>query len=249
MQRKEADDSDSAMLRIKVQKRLATLLGKVRKFRQLQAAYMPAVLPSATTPPKALTALDVETFAVILPSDLPSEQREKACGQKLPRMEDELQYADACDALEDLRHSLRMRTCYNQDKIANVTGQVPNTKARSLQSSVDQSVKNAADRYRRARQAVERLRGPGAWQEVLRPLLDTDLVGLNERALTREEAAERSRVRALGEDMGDTTEAAGIPLTESVYVGEGRRTLSWIWYSGESGATEGGDDFGLSDGA
>ncbi|RDX42700.1 hypothetical protein OH76DRAFT_1362279 [Lentinus brumalis] len=177
LQRKEADDSDSALLRIKVQKRLAILLGKVRKFRQLGATYMPAVHASSTsaTPPKALTALDVESFAVTLPSDLPSEQREQVCGEKLPRIEDELQYADACDALEDLRHSLRMRTCYNQDKIANVTGQVPNTKARSLQSSVDQAVKNAADRYRRARQAIEHLRGPGAWQDVLRPLLNTDL--------------------------------------------------------------------------
>ncbi len=237
------------MLRIKVQKRLATLLGKVRKFRQLQAAYMPAIQASTTssTPPKALTALDVETFSVILPSDLPAEQRVQVCGEKLPRMEDELQYADACDALEDLRHSLRMRTCYNQDKIANVTGQVPNTKARSLQSSVDQAIKNAADRYRRARQAIDRLRGPGAWQEVLRPLLDGDLVGLNERALTREEAAEQTRVRAMGEETWDVS--AGIPLSGVVYVGEGRRTLSWIWYSGESGAIEGGDDFGLSDGA
>ncbi len=246
MQRKEAQDSNSSMLLIKVQKRIAALLGKVRKFRQLQAVYMPGLVQSSSsTPPRALTALDVDSFPIVLPSDLSCQDREKYCVAKLSQIEDDLQYADACDALEDLRHSLRMRTCYNQDKIANITGQVPNTKARTLQSSVDVAVKNAAQRYRGAREAIERLRGPGSWQEVLRPLLDSDLVGLNERALTREEAAERERVRALGED---TDNAAGIPLLGSVYVGEGRRTLSWIWYSSESGATEGGDDFGLSDG-
>ncbi|KAI0686696.1 hypothetical protein C8T65DRAFT_590939 [Cerioporus squamosus] len=179
LQRKEAEDSDSSMLKIKVQKRIAALLGKVRKFRQLQAVYMPGLAPpstSASMAPKALTALDVDSFSVILPSNVAPENREKVCVDNLPQIEDELQYADASDALEDLRHSLRMRTCYNQDKIANVTGQVPNTKARSLQSSVDVSVKNAAHRYRGAREAIERLRGPGPWQEVFRPLLDSDLV-------------------------------------------------------------------------
>ncbi|TFK80817.1 hypothetical protein K466DRAFT_503224 [Polyporus arcularius HHB13444] len=183
VERKETEQSDSAMLRINLQKRLAALLGKLRKFVQLQAVYMPRLL-DPLSPPVGLTILDVDSFAVVLPSDVPTDRRLEVCGShtKLPDMEDQLQYADACDALESLRHSLRMRTCYNQDKIANVTGQVPNTKARSLQESVDQAVKNAAARYRRAREAVQRLRGPGAWQESLRPLLDSDLIGLNERA-------------------------------------------------------------------
>ncbi len=237
------------MLRINLQKRLAALLGKLRKFVQLQAVYMPRLL-DPLSPPVGLTILDVDSFAVVLPSDVPTDRRLEVCGShtKLPDMEDQLQYADACDALESLRHSLRMRTCYNQDKIANVTGQVPNTKARSLQESVDQAVKNAAARYRRAREAVQRLRGPGAWQESLRPLLDSDLIGLNERAVTREEIAERVRVRALG-DSETPGDSAGVPLLGNVYVGEGRRTLSWIWYSGEFGHAAGGEDFGLNDGA
>ncbi|RPD67932.1 hypothetical protein L226DRAFT_474192, partial [Lentinus tigrinus ALCF2SS1-7] len=194
LQRKETEQSDSSMLRISLQNRLAALLGKIRKFVQLQAVFMPH-LHEEGTPPKALTILDVDTFPIILPSDIPSHQRAQVCGpyEQLPNIEDQLQYGEACDALESLRHGLRMRTCYNQDKIANVTGQVPNTKARSLQSSVDQAVRNAADRYRRARDAIERLRGPGSWQESLRPLLDKDLIGLNERAMTREEDAERER--------------------------------------------------------
>ncbi len=241
------------MLRINLQNRLAALLGKIRKFVQLQAVYMPH-LHDAAAPPRALTLLDIDSFDIILPSDVPSDERITVCGQytQLPKIEDELQYADACDALESVRHSLRMRTCYNQDKVANVTGQVRNTKARSLQASVDQAVKNAAARYRGAREAIERLRGPGPWQETLRPLLESDLVGLNERAMTREEAAERERVRALGETSDvelDDSDAAGVPLEGNVYVGEGRRTLSWIWYSGESGHAEGGDDFGLSEGS
>lgn len=240
----------TTLQQVNFQKQASALLQKLQQFRKLQDVHMPglsdALLSEGTVIPQ-LSPDIVDTYPIILPSDVSPPNRLRICSAYLVKVEDELQYADACDALEDLRHSLRMRTAYNQDKIANVTGQIHNTRARDMQQSVEDAVKHARDRYRKARNAVERLRGPGDWQKLLQVLCDSDIVGLNERALTREERAENERAR----EMGQPVEDFGKALAGAVTTGEGRRTLSWIWYSGgastpASGA--GGNDFGLQDG-
>ena len=64
--------------------------------------------------------------------------------------------------------------------------------------------------------------------------------------------AEVEFVRNAGNEAGEeeetTTGLQGVPLEGAVSIGEGRRTLSWIWYSSGSGVGENGDDPGLSDG-
>ncbi|KAL1940902.1 hypothetical protein VTO73DRAFT_7538 [Trametes versicolor] len=240
-------ESVMTLQQIAFQKRASGLLQKIQRFRELQIVYMPKLQTlTATELPAAppLSVATIDTYPIVLPSDVPSHRRLHICSDNLIKIEDELQYADACDALEDLRHSLRMRTAYNQDKIANVTGQVPNTRARDMQQSVEEGVKNARDRYRKARSAIERLRGSGNWENALKPLADADIVGLNERALTREEQAENERVR----EMGLSAEDFGTALTGAVSVGEGRRMLSWIWYTGGGPSpSEQGNDHGLQD--
>ncbi|KAL1947003.1 hypothetical protein VTO73DRAFT_13964 [Trametes versicolor] len=66
---------------------------------------------------------------------------------------------------------------------------------------------------------------------------DPDVVGLNERALTREELAENERLR----EMGKAADDRSVPLPGVVNLGEGHRTLSWIWYSAGVQATLQGD--------
>lgn len=70
------------------------------------------------------------------------------------------------------------------------------------------------------------LRGAGDWEKTLRVLDDADVRGLNERALTEHEKAERAAVRERG---GFVDDVGGVPVAQTVSVGEGRRTLSWIW--------------------
>lgn len=234
----------TTLQQVNLQKRAVPLLHKVRQFLQLQAKYMPGLASQdAEGAPRVPALSDIEAYPLQFPSDLSPELRASACVPGLAQVEDDLQNADAYEALDELRHALRIRAAYNRDKVKNVTGQVPNTRAREKQSSADEDVHSAKRRYRAARRALERLRGPGEWETILRPLLDSDVVGLNERALTREELAENERVRAMGGTAGDDS----VPLTGVVNVGEGRRTLSWIWYTSDGDAPRGDDDPGLRD--
>ncbi|KAL1947382.1 hypothetical protein VTO73DRAFT_14343 [Trametes versicolor] len=231
----------TTLQQVGLQKRTTPLLHKIRRFLQLQSTYMPGLTPeSMADSAAALRADDAEHYAIFLPSDLPAATRTSACVQGLSQIEDDLQYADACEALDDLRHNLRVRSSYNKDKIKNVTGQVPQTRAREKQAAVDDAVDAAKRRYRVARRALEMLRPSGDWESALRPLLDSDVVGLNERALNREELAENARIRELGGVVRDDS----VPLSGVVSVGEGRRTLSWIWYTPASGrnASQNNDD-------
>ncbi|KAI9069929.1 hypothetical protein FKP32DRAFT_1537310, partial [Trametes sanguinea] len=236
----------TTLQQVELKKKLGPLVGKITRFVELQAAHMPglASLPPSLLPePPALTIETATSYPIILPSALPPQIRARVCASELTGIEDDLRYADANEALDDLRHALRMRSAYNHDKVKNVTGQVPNTRARERQSSVEEAVRDAAQRYREARQALEGLRGPGDWEKTLKPLLDGDIVSLNERALSREEIAENERIRALGGTASDDS----VPLSGAVYVGEGRRTLSWIWYTGTANLSDNADDPGLRD--
>ncbi|OJT01852.1 hypothetical protein TRAPUB_7684 [Trametes pubescens] len=226
-------------------KRAAPVLKKLLRFYELQARYMPGLPASATE--AGPTIDNADSRSIVFPSDLDESSRARFCVEGLLKIEEDLREADAYEALEALRHALRLRTSYNTDKVKNVTGQVHNTRAREKQASVDEAVNDEARRYRDARRALLRIRGGGAWEGELRPLLDSDIVGLNERALSREERAENERIR----EMGQTVQDHSVPLSGVVSVGEGRRTLSWIWYSAATEATFKDDngDPGLRDGS
>jgi hypothetical protein len=56
---------------------------------------------------------------------------------------------------------------------------------------------------------------------------DADVRTLNERALTAEEVEQRESLT----DYEDVAEEGGVVAFGVVALGEGRRTLSWIWYT------------------
>jgi hypothetical protein len=74
------------------------------------------------------------------------------------------------------------------------------------------------------------LKGDGPWERELKVLEDSDVRALNERALTEEEAEQRQTVH----DYEDVAEEGGVAAFGVVALGEGRRTLSWIWYTATS---------------
>ncbi|THU78372.1 hypothetical protein K435DRAFT_700184, partial [Dendrothele bispora CBS 962.96] len=99
-------------------------------------------------------------------------------------------------------------------KIRNVTGQVGSTRAAGVLRQIDIRIHSRKIRYRLARDALLRLRGHGNWEDALRPLLDGDVRGVNERA-------------DHDPDRGEFLVEEGIV---SRVRGEGKRHLSWIWY-------------------
>jgi len=170
-----------------------------------------------------------------MPSELSPSDRRKFCPNGLSLLEDRIRFAEASDSLEDLRHHLRTRSFTNKFKIANVTGQVNNTRAREVQHRIDDKVRTAELQYQRARDALMRLRGGGDWENSLKVLQKSDVRALNERELNREEQDELRRLRQRLGTNTDDIEGERV-VAQVAAVGEGQRRPSWIWFTGVSGA-------------
>jgi hypothetical protein len=104
----------------------------------------------------------------------------------------------------------------------------------------------AANAYRRHCTALETLDPEGDWSTQLKVLRDEDIRGINERALTAEEARSRDistrlqqAVDALEEDMAssmtddviDELHDLPVRVITTRETGEGRRAISWIWHN------------------
>ena len=90
-----------------------------------------------------------------------------------------------------------------------------------------------------ARNAILGLQGPGIWEKTLQELHPNDIRGLSEKALTNEEQQENWQTRVMAGlspelMVGQTENFEALPETSfnpKLAVGEGHRTLSWIWYT------------------
>jgi hypothetical protein len=208
---------------------------RIRAFRKLQRAYMPNVRRFLSQSQRAVWDAEAEKEAegvrLFLPSDITDKkQRERACAEGLCEVEGELREGEAHEALEALRQGLRARTMTNRFRVRNSTGQRALTRGQGILRQINMKIHKAKLRYRYARNALSRLRAHGGWERHLQVLADVDVRALNERALTEEEAAQREAVH----DLRDVEEG-GIAAYGVVALGEGRRTLSWIWYSAKKG--------------
>ncbi|KAJ7016992.1 hypothetical protein C8F04DRAFT_1280235 [Mycena alexandri] len=212
-------------------KRRTAIAKRIRAFRTLQRAYMPHVRQYLTQTQRTLWDSDgdrdAEAIRLFLPSDITdSKKREKACAEGLPAVESCLREGEAHDALEALRQGLRVRTMTNRYRLRNATGQRALTRGQGVLRQNNVRIHKAKLRYRYVQNALSRLRGNGDWERVLKVLQDSDVRALNERALTEEEAAQREVVH----DLRDVEEG-GVGTYGVVALGEGRRSLSWIWYT------------------
>ncbi|KAF7796181.1 hypothetical protein EIP86_007355 [Pleurotus ostreatoroseus] len=213
--------------------RRISLWKKILQFRKSQAVYMPGLSRAIRTIENQYGSpgwQQAENVSLYLPSSLDTPTRGSACDSRTSAIEETLREAQAYEALDGLRRELRARVFANRFKIKNVTGQRANTKARDWQKTIDQKAITYKHRYRRARAALLALRGPGEWSEkALRELTDADVRAFNERAMTDEEARERQEARRLAGLVGE--EVLAIPIDGTIELGEGRRRVSWIWYS------------------
>ncbi|KAI0060628.1 hypothetical protein BV25DRAFT_1806815 [Artomyces pyxidatus] len=202
----------------RLQERRNALAKRLVRFRVQSSKAFPirsSVIPSEHVNLCEGEAAQPEKVVLPLPSSTSSSIRTKIYSQDAIETEKRLRYAEASETLDRVRHHLRMRTYLNNYKVKNTTGQAPNTRARNLQSQVDAKVHAAVKRYRHARRLYAELAGDGKWQDELQELRDEDVRGLSERTVRSNEAEE-----------------------ENVDGGEGKRTLSWLWYGAVSAESE-----------
>lgn len=221
-------NSPTVLQTAKFQERRIALRKKIQHFRELQDTYMPGLRNVLQNPEVLNDSADVlaEHVRLYLPSELSSSDRDRACIRGICDVEARVRHADTSEALDDLRRYLRTRTYLNKWRVKNISGQHRLTRTRALQHRVDVNVHTAKTRYRRSRKALLTLQGHGQWEETLKELHDEDVRALNERTLTQHEKDEREHRIATGHGTADDSRE-GVVVTGAL--GEGKRTLSWIW--------------------
>jgi len=238
-----------------LQERRTALLKCLHRFQQLQTTFMPGlraylddVLPSLFPPTNPSSRFSPphstlnnnahpEEQPLYLPSGLGREDCCCVCIQGLPGIEEQLCEAHVMEGLQDLRTQLRMRSYMSVYKKSNIQSQGPYTRMRTLQQQVEQRVMRAATCYRQARAALLVLRGPGDWEHTWRELRPQDVRCMNEREPTTSEVTEwLSRQSADDGHVSLLNDSTAPVVVDGFKVGEGRRTLSWIWFS--VGSTE-----------
>jgi hypothetical protein len=132
----------------------------------------------------------------------------------LAGIEEEMRVGEMDDTLEDLRDALCARTLTNKFPHRNMTGQRALTRGQGFLYQITIQILKAKLRYQYSRNALLRLRGHGTRERTWKALDEEDVRGINERAPSAEELAEREWLRALGE----------------IVEGGITHTMSWIWY-------------------
>lgn len=228
-----------------IQRQRTSLLLRIQNYFSTRAQYMPGLdqyLRNMSVHNDDNVMSSPEHIPLHLPSSLPSENRASICVPGLAELEDRLRFAQACEALTDLRCQLTKRTYASRYRTANISSQTYFTRFRELQDQTDSKIKAACSRYRIARLGLLHLRGKGEWEQRLQELRPEDIRGLSEKALVIEEKEQRKRTQEIAgmSEPSDGTSAyenllnQDLPQTlfnPNLAVGEGHRTLAWIWYS------------------
>lgn len=114
---------------------------------------------------------------------MPSAVHERVrCPRRLLNCEWRLRYARAFHYLDELRGLLLIRSYLYKDKDRQVTGQRLLTRSRSIIGGISAKVNTTVARYRLTRAALAKLAPPLlqlTWDNELRELADTDVVGLS----------------------------------------------------------------------
>ncbi|KAJ6488281.1 hypothetical protein C8R47DRAFT_1071998 [Mycena vitilis] len=226
----------------KIQEQRLALLAKLRPFRKLQAVYTPGAIVAMEDEerrrdPEAL-GKKAENISLFLPSALTADQRARGCQDGLVEMEARLREAQCYDALALLRARLHSKRHLLYWKGSNMEGQIGSTRLNSLIGQLGDRITAAAKKYREARSALLKLRGPD-YAPHFKVLLDTDLT--LDGDVKNDEDAARKKLSMLSAGKGERTPRH--------LKGSSRKVLSWIWASQGSGSGNGdGDKDGDGDG-
>lgn len=156
------------------------LRSRIHAWEQLHPIYMPGLLQYLTTlnttdaAPASLNNKP-EVAKLWLPSTIPSTQRMAVCQPGLASMEERLRTVQCNDALENIRHVLKVKARMIAFKNKNLRGQREGTRSCAVIDRVHGCARASAAKYRAARKAKLALAGPGEWETTFRELLDGDI--------------------------------------------------------------------------
>ncbi|KAG1721861.1 uncharacterized protein EDB91DRAFT_1210239 [Suillus paluster] len=145
---------------------------------RVQELYMPVVCQLRHQSSEAsvrMEELKPQDFKLWLPSQLPIDT---PTDQRLAGHEWDLHYAQALDALNDIRSHLRLRSHMYKYKDKNIRGQVGSTRAKKIIDTVESRKQASVLKYRRARNTLLFLSShleKCGWEMIVRPLLDSDV--------------------------------------------------------------------------
>lgn len=196
----------------KLQVRSNNLRRKIHAWTDIQQLYIPGIrilrVRAEKDRPDGDEAERPETMPLWLPSAI---GRKASCDHRLRELEWALRHAQAHDALNELRHGLRLRSYLYIDKDRFQRGQRQNTRSRTIIQRANTKIQSSATKYRVARTALMSLArslSRVGWDRSLSHLADKDIRGISAGL------------------EGET---------------EGRRTLSWIWTRSGVAVEETGD--------
>ncbi|EDR03963.1 uncharacterized protein LACBIDRAFT_330859 [Laccaria bicolor S238N-H82] len=218
-----------------LQRRRLLLQREIKRFRNLQALYMPAATVMSVEhesiqrelPETQRDSIEPEHQPLWLPSALPSAQRTHNCSTVLVDIEIKLCKAQCHDILDKIRNVQRGRLAFIGFRNRNIRGQNPNTRAKDTLDRLEDKTKSLAVKYRNSRKALLELLGPGEWEKTLRKLSKGDLTTPDGEEISiydpndpvgldgRERSKKQRKIDKLG-------------------LGQGKKTVSWIWMSADA---------------
>ncbi|KAL1740792.1 hypothetical protein HDZ31DRAFT_67576 [Schizophyllum fasciatum] len=198
----------------------------VTKLKAAQKIYMPpaAMLLGAWEADAANQDVPIEQRPLYPPSILPPSERALCLGD-VATVEGRLRDAQCRTALANIRDLLLAKSRDLRFKNSNIRHQGSSTRARNVISKIDDKVAVLAQKYNAARAAALLLADPSvavSWRFLdvnrdLRLMQDADESGLRRTAAGGSDAQAAATSSSHMQRLRDAT-------------GEGRRTVSWIWY-------------------
>ena len=178
-----------------------------------------------------------ESIPLHLPLSLCVDDQRVICDKGVASIGECLRVGQANEALLMVRRQLQIHAVACQYKSRSVASQHSYIWSRDLEQAIEFQILLARHQYCAAHKALLSLCGPGEWEQVLQELWLEDIRGINERVLTAEEDQIYQQTREMAGvsvDMSNEDLRSGNILTVSLkpsQVGDGPRTLSWIWYT------------------
>lgn len=218
-----------------LQQRRIQLHKRIRLFRDLQVTYVPAASQKIAASPRRDE--QPEDVTLYMPSQLDDVSRNHGCYRGLADMESRLRYAQCHDCLDSIRMLLRGRASMLSFRKRNSSGQKANTRFSVALDRLKQKMDTLRHKYNACRSALEALDPDGDWEAELQVLHATDM-----RMANHEDAEVITEEFVTGRQKKKATLAA----IAAPFVGEGRKTTSWIWTV--SSAIGKGEDAQLNEG-